>query len=142
MDSATWLAFALTLTLVGGLWTASTWRKNGAGHGLRAASITMLPIAAWLTGLLRLTTEIGRDIADWAGRLVFSPSVWLGIVIAFVAAVVFGVSGSIRRRQAGREPKKSASRIDKAQRGSLGAPTPPSDDMAEIEAILRKRGIK
>ena len=132
-----WGALTVTLTGLGAAWTWFAFRHRGTAAGLRGAGLTLVPAAAWLTGTLEMFTEIGGSVADWATHLVFSPVVWLGIVLAGVSVVLFVLSGALRARQlGGAEPK----------RGELGAPGPKQqpavdDDLAEIEAILRKRGI-
>lgn len=146
----TWGALTLTLTAIGAVWTWFAFRRRGAAAGLRGAAFTLLPPAAFLTGTLEMFTEIGGSVADWATHLVLSPVVWLGIVLAGVSGVLFVVSGALRARQGG-DPKRgrdlAAGRsAGAAGGGELGAPSRKGepaidDDMAEIEAILRKRGI-
>ncbi len=90
-------------------------------------------------------TEIGGSVADWATSLVFSPVVWLGIVLAGVSVVLFGVSGALRERgRAARpRPRPRARRTRKVELPPSKTKGEPliDDDMADIEAILRKRGI-
>jgi hypothetical protein len=141
VDEVTWGALTLALTALGAVWTWFAFRRRGLASGLRGAAFTLLPPAAFLTGTLEMFGEIGGSVADWATHLVFSPVVWLGIVLAGVSVVLFGVSGRVSARQIpAAEPR----------RGELKAPEPRSgrgsepvvdDDLAEIEAILRKRGI-
>ena len=147
VDEATWAALTLTLTAIGAVWTWFAFRRRGAAAGLRGAAFTLLPPAAFLTGTLEMFTEIGGSVADWATHLVLSPVVWLGIVLTGVSGVLFVVSGAIRSRQLGdSEPRgKEALGSDKPAgelkaSGRKGEPAI-DDDMAEIEAILRKRGI-
>ncbi len=68
---------------------------------MRGLAWTLLPVAAWLTGSLKLVTGILEDIVNWAARLVFSPAVWLGIVVAGVAAALWVLSGVMRARGIG-----------------------------------------
>lgn len=147
VDEVTWGALTLTLTAIGAVWTWFAFRRRGAAAGLRGAAFTLLPAAAFLTGTLEMFSEIGGSVADWATHLVFSPTVWLGIMLAGVSVVLFGVSGALRSRQlGGAKPRdKEALGSDKSA-GELkasGRKAEPAidDDMAEIEAILRKRGI-
>ena len=70
---------------------------------------------------------------------------WLGIVLAGISVVLFGVSGAIRQRQGTRGPRR---RTEAAPDASAELPPAPErggpvldDDMADIEAILRRRGI-
>jgi hypothetical protein len=152
MDEAAWGALALTLTLLGGLYTYVAYQRRGLTAALRGASLTLLPVAAWLTGVLKLLTEVGDAVGDWAVRLAFSPSLWAGVALAGLSVVLFVVSGFLANRGVGSEPRPAKTpKTPKAGRKAI-APSdarpaaPVVDDgvdaeMAEIEAILRKRGI-
>ena len=136
MDDVAWGALALSLTLLGGIWTWFAYRRRGFAAGLRGAAFTLLPLAAYLTKTLQMLGEVGDAVADWATSLVFSPQVWLGIVIAGVAGVLFVVSGWLGGRRDD-TPKQVRGKKTEAVEGSAIV----DDDMADIEAILRKRGI-
>jgi hypothetical protein len=144
VDEVTWGALTLTLTAVGAVWTWFAFRRRGLAAGLRGAAFTLLPPAAFLTGTLEMFTEIGGSVADWATHLVLSPVVWLGVILAGVSGVLFVVSGVLRSRQLGSaEPTdelKAPGRKELKAPGRRSQP-PVDDEMAEIEAILRKRGI-
>jgi hypothetical protein len=143
VDEVTWGALTLTLTAIGAVWTWFAFRRRGVASGLRGAAFTLLPPAAFFTGTLEMFTEIGGSVADWATHLVLSPVVWLGVVLTGVSAVLFVVSGVVRSRQLG--PDGPADEVETPRRKELKAPgrkaQPVDDEMAEIEAILRKRGI-
>ena len=158
VDTITWGALALTLTLLGGIWTWLAFRRRGAAAGLRAAAFTLLPAAAWLTHTLQMFTRIGTAVADWAANLVFNPFVWSGVVLFGVSGVLFVVSGFMRSRQLANAPKPGRKRgrwLGRKQADKQGRATPGAlpasaagrsepvvdDDMDEIEALLRKRGI-
>jgi hypothetical protein len=149
VDEVTWGALTLTLTAIGAVWTWFAFRRRGAAAGLRGAAFTLLPPAAFLTGTLEMFSEIGGSVADWATHLVFSPIVWLGIMLAGVSVVLFGISGRLLARQLGEsKPGRDLSAGKSATSGSGELPASKrkgepviDDDMAEIEAILRKRGI-
>jgi hypothetical protein len=130
IDNATWQALGLVLTLLGGAASVLLWRRRGAASGLRALAWSLLPLAAALTGVLRLTWEIADSVGAWAVRLVFSPVVWLGVVVAGVSLVLFVVSGVLR----GRRPAGHGRRTPVVEGRS-------DDDLADIEAILKKHGI-
>jgi hypothetical protein len=153
VDDLTWGALTLTLTLIGGLWTVYAFRRRGVASGLRGAGLTLLPAAAWMTGTLEMFTDIGGAVADWATTLVFSPVVWAGIVLAGISVLLLGASGALRERGRGGKPgsaladgstkasKKGSKKSRELPPGSgPGAPAI-DDDMADIEAILRRRGI-
>jgi hypothetical protein len=84
----------------------------------------------------------------WASRLVFSPTVWLGIAIAGVSGVLFLAAAQLRRRGVGTRGRPPTSKRSagadaelpaRPSRGAAKAPV--DDDMADIEAILKKHGI-
>jgi len=145
MEDATWFALTLVLTLLAGTWTWLVARKRGLPSVLRGAAITLLPPAAYLTGTLEAGVEIGEVVTDWATGLVFRPSVWVGVILAGASGLLFVVSGFLRRRSG---PAKEAAAGDEGSPAALPSGTSPQrgkpaidDDLAEIEAILKKRGI-
>jgi hypothetical protein len=167
VDATTWQALGLVLTLVGLLVSVVVWRRAGTGHGLRAVAWSLVPLAAGLTGLLRLGWEVLDSLLRWATRLVFSPVVWLGVALAALA-IALHVAGSVLVRRADRAADKGRS-VESAPRGELQSPprrsaeasaedstaTPSRkqsrkqrrqdeqvvEDQDDIEAILRKHGI-
>ena len=159
MEGTTWAALTAALTVAGAIWTWIAFRRRGAANGLRALGFTLLPAAAWLTGTLEMVVEIAGSVTDWATSLVFNVLTWTGVGLAGLAAVLFVVSGFIRDRQLGRAQSGKAS--DKAARrarkngdagpaqqrslppasGTAGR-SPIDDDLADIEALLKKRGIE
>jgi hypothetical protein len=149
IDSTTWQALGLLLTLLGLMVSFVVWRSRGTVAGLRAVAWSLLPAAAGLTGTLKLIWQIGDNIVSWAAHLVFSPVVWLGIVTAGVSLMLFAITAAMRARGLGRVGKESggkdkelpAERSSKPARSSGKSAAPVDDDMADIEAILRKHGI-
>jgi len=79
-------------------------------------------------------------------RLVFSPVVWLGVIVFVVAFVLIGAGGFVsqRRQPAAKpssEPRRRRAEQPKAvSRASQNDPLI-DDELAEIQAILKKRGI-
>jgi len=147
VDAVTWQALGLALTVVGLVVSAVVWRRRGPTAGLRGVAWSLLPLAAGLTGTLRLLWQIGNLIAGWALRLVLDPLLWLGVAIAGVSLVLFVVTGVLRARGVGRrgrrkEPEQQPSRALSPSAGRAPA-TPPGDDddMADVEAILKRHGI-
>lgn len=151
MDDVTWQVLTAVLTMGGLALSALAWKRRGVASGIRGVAWSLIPLAAFLTGTLRLLWEIGDAVATWAVRLVFSPFVWLGIVVAGVSATLFVVSSFMRRRGVGvRSGSRGRVRSGKDKqalpspsRGS-GEPAGSSagdDDLADIEAILKKHGI-
>lgn len=163
MDQATWAALAAALTVAGAIWTWAAFRRRGVVNGLRALGITMLVPAAWLTGTLEMGTEIAGSISDWATGLVFDIRTWIGVGLAGLGVLLVFVSGILRDRAIARGqqgqgtsgagtrsvgaggapgelPPAAPSRGAGGRKGSTQAPV--DDEMAEIEAMLRKRGIQ
>lgn len=144
MDDAAWAALTLGLTLLAGLWTWYAYRRRGLAAGMRGAALTLLPLAAYLTDTLRMFTRVADAVADWVTGLVLSPSVWVGLVLAGVAVVLFVVAGALTSRGRGGRPAAAAGR----DRERLPASDRPDqgpvvdDDLADIEALLRRRGIE
>ena len=151
MEGTTWAALTAALTVAGAIWTWIAFRRRGAANGLRALGFTLLPAAAWLTGTLEMVVEIAGSVTDWATGLVFNIFTWAGIGLAGLAAVLFVVSGLIRDRQLARgQAPGSPQPVDSRATGRTSLPAAPEhkgrspidDELADIEAILKKRGIE
>ncbi|NYE38213.1 hypothetical protein F4692_003361 [Nocardioides cavernae] len=149
MEGTTWAALTAALTVAGAIWTWIAFRRRGAANGLRALGFTLLPAAAWLTGTLEMVVEIAGSVTDWATSLVFNVLTWTGVGLAGLAVVLFVVSGFIRDRQLGRaqrgtgataRPGRTTELPPAAARKPGGSPV--DDDLADIEALLRRRGIE
>ncbi|WP_412517844.1 hypothetical protein K8Z49_06645 [Actinomadura madurae] len=135
-------AISIGVTLVGLVISWGAFRRRGAGAGLRGASLSLVPLAAAMTGV----TEFFAD-------LVFSPVKWAGVVVAGLAVVLYMTSGAMLSRRAGSEgggkaaergaESKAAGRSAKKQKRAVEGPAQGGGDpeMAEIEKILRDRGI-
>ena len=148
LDDAAWVALTAVLTVLGALWTVRQGRRHGSAAAVRGVAITLLPAAALFTGTLRLGTRIVDAVVDWATALVFNPLLWFGVGLAGLSVVLFGVSGAMAARRspeqdAATDPKK----VSRKKRDALPPSSQPStgpvldDDLADIEAILKKRGI-
>jgi hypothetical protein len=107
-----------------------------------------MPIALWLTGTLRLVAAISDWLVSWSSGLVFSPSVIVGTVLFVVSVGLFGAAGRITGRE---RAVRSGRAVDAgSSRGAVAAPKAKRnqepavrhDDMDEIEALLRQRGIR
>ena len=148
VEATTWAALTAALTVAGAIWTWIAFRRRGAVNGLRALGFTLLPAAAWLTGTMEMAVEIGGSVTDWATGLVFDVRTWAGVGLAGLALVLYVVSGFLRDRQLARAQSGKAaaptSRPDALPRTSTTSrqASPIDDDLADIEAMLRKRGIE
>ena len=152
VEGTTWAALTAALTVAGAIWTWIAFRRRGAANGLRALGFTLLPAAAWLTGTLEMVVEIAGSVTDWATSLVFNVLTWSGVGLAGLALLLFVVSGFIRDRQLARGKasggKAPADAAPSTRRELPSAParskggSPIDDEMADIEALLKKRGIE
>jgi hypothetical protein len=136
LDSTTWAALALLLTAAGATYTYLAWRRRGVAAGVRGTAWTLVPVAAWLTGTLRLAGNVLDDVTSWAAHLVFHPTTWLGVALAGVSVVLFGASATMRRRGIGtreRQPRAERKQVTAPRRDRL------VDD--DVSAILKKHGI-
>jgi len=141
-----WGALALALTALGGMYTWWALRHRGFASAVRGAGITLLPLAAWMTGLLEVFGDITDVLTHWLAHLVFSPVVWLGVIVFVVAFVLIGAANFVTRRQ---DPAPRSARRDRGRSKSETKAVAPTsrpdplidDEMAEIQAILKKRGI-
>ena len=116
IDSTTWAALALVLTIVGAVLSWVAWRRRGAAAGIRGLAWTLVPVAAWLTGTLKLAVSIVEDVSSWATKLVLSPAVWAGVIVAGAAAALFVVSGMMRSRGIGVRGKAAQRTTQRATR--------------------------
>ena len=164
-----WLPLCAGLTGLGLVLSYLTARRRGGGAGLRLAALSLLPLAAYLTGSIEMFWKMGIAVGDFAKGFVFSPRVWAGIALAGLAVVLLIVSGPLRRRRvsqrdaraavpAGPAPGTRASAGQLAPRpAGLPAPAAPAkapaktrkgkkaddddDDLGDVADILRRHGI-
>ena len=162
------LPLCAALTGLGLVLSFFVMRRRGLGAGLRGAAWSLLPLAAYLTGSVKMFWKMGVAIADFAKGFVLSTEVWSGIAVAGLAALLFVVSGPLRRRQGKRGQRgqdqqavgaattRTAGR-DIAPRTASVATTPSAqtpvkarkgknaadddDDLGDVEDILRRHGI-
>ncbi|MER7210200.1 MULTISPECIES: cellulose synthase [Streptosporangium] len=100
-----WLPLCAGVTGVGLVLSFLALRRRGAAAGLRGAAWSLLPMAAYLTGALPALWQAGTAIAGFLTGLVFNPIVWSGVAVTGLSALLFLVSGVLRRRAA---PKAAA----------------------------------
>jgi hypothetical protein len=181
-NSIPWLALALALTALGLVLSYAVLRRSGVRPALRIAALSLLPIAAYLTGAIEMFWKIGVAIGQFGTGFAFSTTKWVGIGVTGLAIALFLAAGGRARRKASRQARKAAQgkhEGDAVESGAgrrdalTGARTPATrpvattqtpvpatrkseaapakgsrkaapaddDDLKDIEAILRKRGI-
>lgn len=152
-----WLPLAGGLTGLGLVASYFLFRRRGARAGLRGVAWSLLPLAAYLTGSIKMIWEMASAITGFVTSFIFSPEKWAGVAVAGLAFVLFIVTGMLRRPAKGdlpgpadrpatpaRQPKAAAPADNKkaiAPRQPKQAALSDDDDFSEVERILRSRGI-
>jgi hypothetical protein len=140
------LPLCVGLTLLGVIATGVAWRRGNKGRVIQGVGLALAPIALYFSGLLRLLWDAIVAFGTWASKIILSPAVWFGLSLLGLCVVLWVVGGLIARRS----PKGKAVTADStaalpAKRGAGKArqSAPPIDEeMAEIEALLKSRGIE
>ncbi|MGH3322608.1 MAG: cellulose synthase [Streptosporangiaceae bacterium] len=152
-DQVAWFPLCAGLTVLGLIISWPVWRRGGHAKGLRMVAWALVPLGVYLLGIVGLLWRIGTSILSWALRFVISPTVWAGVIVGGLAILLFVVSGVLRRRSPRAKPVTAETRAEApagsgaAVGGSAvgGAATEgkadDDDDLAEIEELLRRRGI-
>jgi len=127
-----WLPWTIALSGAGlvAVWWA--WRRKDRAAAVRRLGWALLPWAALLLGLFGLVFRVVDAITDWLARFAFNPAAWLGVIVAMIAVGLIMLGGRLSRR-GGETPKKPS---------ALARSRSDDDDIADVEAILRKRGIR
>jgi hypothetical protein len=122
-DNIAWLPLCAGLTGLGLVLSYLVMRRRGLGSGLRWAAWSLLPLAAYLTGAIKMIWQMGVAIGDFAKGFVFSAQVWAGIAVAGLAVVLFVASGPLRRRakSQGSTPRNGDGRAAGARAGTAAA---------------------
>jgi hypothetical protein len=182
-SSIEWLPLAAGLTVLGLLLSYVILRRSGVRPALRAVAVSLLPIAAYLTGAIEMFWKIGVAIGQFGTGFAFSTTKWVGIGVTGLAIALFLAAGGRARRKASRQARKAAqgrqsddavdsgagrrdalngakapatramattqapvpvtrkSETAPAKASRKASPADDDDDLKDIEAILRKRGI-
>jgi hypothetical protein len=122
-SSVFWLPLCAALTALGLVITYAVGRRRGSRAMLRGAAWSLIPLAAYLTGSIKMLWQIGDAIGNFASAFVFSPVKWAGIGVAALCAVLFVATSGRERRKAARA--RAAARApegsDKAARAAEGS---------------------
>ena len=156
------LPLCIGIALIGVLIAGLTWRKGERGRVVQGAALAVAPVGLYFTGLLRLLWDAVVAVVGWATSIIFSPTMWFGISLLGLCVVLWVVGGILTRRSAAQGGTASASStkpaVTSGRPASAGSPavapakktapgkgkTSAADidpELAEIEAILKNRGI-
>ncbi|WP_158566805.1 hypothetical protein [Actinomadura craniellae] len=132
MSDVLLFTISMGVTVLGLAVSWAAYRRRGAASALRGAGWSLVPAGAYFTGF-----------TEFAANLVLNPLKWAGVGVLALAGVLYVVSGVMLRRGAvdpAPGPKRAAGGGRKAVEHR--AATPAVDpDLADIEEILRRRGI-
>jgi hypothetical protein len=165
------LPLCVGLTLLGIIATGVAWRRGNKGRVVQGVALALAPIALYFSGLLRLIWNGVVAVGTWASRIILSPSVWFGLSLLGLCVVLWVVGSLVARRFPGKPKQKAGASSGSARQqapaavtgsaakarptaankavgqnkaagpGKATAKPPVDDDMAEIEALLKSRGI-
>ena len=140
------LPLCVGLTLLGIIATGVAWRRGNKGRVVQGVGLALAPIALYFSGLLRLLWNGIVAIGTWASTLIFSPAIWLGMALLGLCVVLWVVGGFVARRSRPRaeavSQKSSAAALPAKGKSARNQPPPVDEEMAEIEALLKSRGIE
>ena len=139
------LPLCIGLALLGVIATGVAWRRGNKGRVVQGVALTLAPVALYFSGLLRLLWNGVVAVVGWASALILSPAVWIGMALLGLCLVLWVVGGIVARRAKPAAKATSGAPAPAALpgKGRAAAKQPPVDDeMAEIEALLKSRGIE
>lgn len=153
---ALWVTIAATVLIVA--IAAGLWARDQAARPLVAGlGLGLIPPGLYLTGLTGLTINGIRSLVDWVQQTPWTQMMSWGVGLLVAGIVLFALSRFLKTAP---KPERTASNRVQAPAakpavGRTGSPAPTAtggtapaakqpaaaDEDAEIEEILRKRGI-
>ena len=128
--------------------TGIAWRRGNKGRVIQGVGLALAPIALYFSGLLRLLWDAIVAFGTWASKIILSPAVWFGLSLAWPVRCAVGGGRTDRPSVPSKNKAVSAESTGNALPAKKGAgkaqqSAPPIDEeMAEIEALLKSRGIE
>ncbi|HJV14001.1 MAG TPA: hypothetical protein VJ625_08925 [Propionibacteriaceae bacterium] len=153
-DSTVLLPLCVGLSLLGVIATGIAWRRGNKGRVIQGIGLALAPIALYFSGLLRLLWNAAVAFGTWASDIIFSPAVWFGLSLLGLCLVLWVVGGIVARRSSAAKSKQVSAQSSagalpankgQAKKGaakSAQSQPPIDEEMAEIEALLKSRGIE
>ena len=149
-----WWPWAGVMTALLLVLTVVTWRRRGAGTGLKLLGVSFLPMAAILLGLQHTLRLVVTAVWDFIRQFVGITTAWIGLGMAALGVLLYLLGGAINARQLSRARAGQPAALQDGSRpavGSAGSMTRGSttsnkkpdgdDDLSDVEEILRRRGI-
>jgi hypothetical protein len=142
------LPLCVGLTLLGVIATGIAWRRGNRGRVVQGVGLALAPVALYFSGLLRLLWDAAVAIGGWASKIIFSPAIWLGLSVLGLCIVLWVVGGIVARRFPGKATTQEAKgagatpALPATRKGAARTQAPVDPELAEIEALLKSRGIE
>lgn len=150
-----WVIAGLALSVALLAATPFGWRRRGSVFALRWAAVAVVPAGLALAGLLTLFGRVGNAVTSFVSQFAFSPTVWVGWSLLGAAVLVWVIAGAMQARGVGASPADRESLTGSATSGtdsagavgrsakqpSASATSGAGDEFADVEEILRRRGI-
>lgn len=142
------LPLCVGLTLIGVIITGIAWRRGNKGRVIQGVGLALAPIALYFSGLLRLLWDGAVALGSWASQIIFSPAVWFGLAALGLCIVLWVVGGIVARRYPDRKARPTTdsdaarAALPATRKGATRTQPPIDPELAEIEALLKSRGIE
>lgn len=145
------LPICVAIALLGVILAGLAWRRGSKGRVLQWAAVAIVPFGLYLTGFLSLLWKAAVALVQWAVRLVFSPTLWIGVSIVGFCVLLFVIGGILARLSGDAKPREKRKKVsggsDKPQVGRGSGPKKTGQaesdpELDEIEALLKSRGIE
>ena len=148
-----WWPWAGAMTVLLLVLTVVTWRKRGAGTGLKLLGVSFLPMAAIMLGLQRTLQLVVTAVWDFIRQFVGITTAWIGLGMAALGVLLYLLGGAINARQLSRARAGDPGAVQGGARPAVGASPDAAarttktkkqdgdEDLSDVEEILRRRGI-
>jgi uncharacterized membrane protein len=107
-SSIPWLLLTAILTALGLVLSYGILRRNGVRPALRVAAVSLVPIAAYLTGATEMLWKIGVAIGQFGTGFAFSTTKWIGVGVTGLAIALFLAAGGREARRVARDKRRAA----------------------------------
>ncbi|GAB2597761.1 hypothetical protein [Microlunatus antarcticus] len=158
------LPLCIGLSLLGVVVAVVLFLRGRRGRALQGLAFALAVTALYLVGLLRLVWDAVVAVVRWATGNVFDLTAWIGFGLLALSVVLWFVGRTLgrRSRRAAKAAPAGSAASKEVTGGKAAAGQPPAgrapattggrqtkaaapaqdDDMAEIEALLKSRGIQ
>ncbi len=107
-NSIAWFPLGVGLTVLGLVLSYLVMRRSGLRPALRGYALSLLQLAAALTGAFEMLWKIGAAIGQFGTGFVFSTEKWVGIGVTGLAIALFIAAGGREHRKASRQARREA----------------------------------